>query len=96
MSFTKKRKIQVYGFHGTSHKYVSEKANELLGKQNTKLVTVHLGNGCSMTAVQNGKSIDHTLGFGPVNGLIMGTRSGDIDQSVIFYMIEHLGYTLKK
>lgn len=91
-----KEHIQVYGFHGTSHKYVSEKANELLGKQETKLVTVHLGNGCSMTAVENGKSIDHTLGFGPVNGLIMGTRSGDIDQSVIFYMIEHLGYTAKE
>ncbi|MGB7784502.1 MAG: acetate kinase [Salinimicrobium sp.] len=91
-----KEKIQVYGFHGTSHKYVSEKANELLGKQDTKLVTVHLGNGCSMTAVENGKSVDHSLGFGPVNGLIMGTRSGDIDQSVIFYMIEHLGYTAKE
>lgn len=94
--FYDKEKIQVYGFHGTSHKYVSEKANEMLGGEDTKLVTVHLGNGCSMTAVENGKSIDHTLGFGPVNGLIMGTRSGDIDQSVIFYMIEHLGYTAKE
>ena len=91
-----KEKIQVYGFHGTSHKYVSEKANELLGKKETKLITVHLGNGCSITAVENGKSFDHSLGFGPVNGLIMGTRSGDIDQSVIFYMVEHLGYTIKE
>ena len=91
--FYEEHHIQVYGFHGTSHKYVSEKADEFLNKQNTKLVTVHLGNGCSMTAVKNGKSIDHTLGFGPVNGLIMGTRSGDIDQSVIFYFIEKLGYT---
>lgn len=91
-----KEHIQVYGFHGTSHKYVSEKANELLGKKETKLVTVHLGNGCSITAVENGKSVDHSLGFGPVNGLIMGTRSGDIDQSVIFYMVEHLGYTIKE
>ena len=94
--FYEKENIQVYGFHGTSHKYVSEIANELLQKQDSKLVTIHLGNGCSMTAVHNGKSIDHTLGFGPVNGLIMGTRSGDIDQSVIFYMIETLGYTAKE
>ncbi|MCX2837405.1 acetate kinase [Salinimicrobium sp. MT39] len=91
-----KKKIQMYGFHGTSHKYVSEKANEYLQKDHSKIITVHLGNGCSMTAVKDGKSIDHTLGFGPVNGLIMGTRSGDIDQSVIFYLIEQLGYTAKE
>lgn len=91
--FYEKEHIQVYGFHGTSHKYVSEKANEFLQKKNTKLITVHLGNGCSMTAVKDGKSIDHSLGFGPVNGLIMGTRSGDIDQSVILYLVEQLGYT---
>ena len=94
--FYEKEHIQVYGFHGTSHKYVSEKAIDLLKKDRTKLVTVHLGNGCSMTAVKDGKSIDHSLGFGPVNGLIMGTRSGDIDQSVIFYMTEQLGYTAKE
>jgi acetate kinase len=94
--FFEEKKIQVYGFHGTSHKYVSEKANEYLKKENSKLITVHLGNGCSMTAVKDGKSIDHTLGFGPVNGLIMGTRSGDIDQSVIFYLIEQFGYTAQE
>lgn len=94
--FYDKHHIQVYGFHGTSHKYVSEKANEFLEKKESKLVTVHLGNGCSITAVKNGKSVDHSLGFGPVNGLIMGTRSGDIDQSVIFYMVEHLGYTAQE
>lgn len=94
--FYEKENIQVYGFHGTSHKYVSEKANELLGKNINKLVSIHLGNGCSMTAIKDGKSMDHTLGFGPVNGLIMGTRSGDIDQSVIFYLIEQLGYTAKE
>ncbi len=94
--FYSKHHIQVYGFHGTSHKYVSEKANEILGKENSKLATVHLGNGCSITAVKNGKSVDHSLGFGPVNGLIMGTRSGDIDQSVIFYLIENLGYSAKE
>lgn len=86
-------KIRVYGFHGTSHKYVSEKAIKHL-ENSSKIITIHLGNGCSMTAVKDGKSIDHTLGFGPMNGLIMGTRSGDIDQSVIFYMVNSLGYSL--
>ncbi|MBS9766685.1 MAG: acetate kinase [Flavobacteriaceae bacterium] len=89
----KEENIRVYGFHGTSHKYVSQEANKYLGKENSKIITVHLGNGCSITAVENGKSIDHSLGFGPVNGLIMGTRSGDIDHEIIFYLIEKLGYT---
>lgn len=96
LTFAEDHKIQVYGFHGTSHKYVTEKAIELLGKENSKIISIHLGNGCSITAVQDGRSIDHSLGFGPVNGLIMGTRSGDIDQSVIFYMIEKLGYSAKE
>ncbi|CAM4124247.1 acetate/propionate family kinase [Flavobacterium sinopsychrotolerans] len=92
-------KIRVYGFHGTSHKYVSENAIRYL-EQNTKnkgskIITIHLGNGCSMTAIKDGKSIDHTLGFGPMNGLIMGTRSGDVDQSVIFYLVNTLGYSLE-
>lgn len=95
-SFYDEEHIQVYGFHGTSHKYVTGKAHEYLKKDKLKIVSIHLGNGCSITAVKNGKSIDHSLGFAPVNGLIMGTRSGDIDQSVIFYMIEHLGYTPKE
>ena len=88
-------KVRVYGFHGTSHKYVSEKAIEYLEK-NSKIITIHLGNGCSITAVKDGKSIDHSMGFGPMNGLIMGTRSGDIDQSVIFYMVNTLGYQLSE
>ena len=86
-------KIRVYGFHGTSHKYVSEKAIQYLEKS-SKIITIHLGNGCSMTAIKDGKSIDTTLGFGPMNGLIMGTRSGDVDQSVIFHMVNALGYSL--
>jgi len=86
-------KIRVYGFHGTSHKYVSEKAIDYL-ENNSKIITIHLGNGCSMTAIKDGKSVDTTLGFGPMNGLIMGTRSGDIDQSVIFHMVNSLGYSL--
>ena len=88
--------IRLYGFHGTSHKYVSEKANEYLRKKSTKIITIHLGNGCSMTAIKNGKSIDHTLGFGPVTGLIMGSRSGDIDHAIIFYLVDKLGYTLNE
>ncbi len=88
-------KIRAYGFHGTSHKYVSEKAIGFLEKS-SKIITVHLGNGCSITAVKDGKSIDHSMGFGPMNGLIMGTRSGDIDQSVIFYMVNTLGYKLSE
>lgn len=87
-------KIRVYGFHGTSHKYVSEKAIAYL-ENSSKIITIHLGNGCSMTAVKDGKSIDTTLGFGPMNGLIMGTRSGDVDQSVIFYLVNSLGYSLE-
>ena len=92
-SFLDDFKIRMYGFHGTSHKYVSTKAMQYLNNPKAKIISVHLGNGCSITAVKDGKSIDHSLGFGPVNGLIMGTRSGDIDQSVIFYLIEKLGYT---
>jgi acetate kinase len=91
-------KIRVYGFHGTSHKYVSEKAIRYLNENNSgkssKIITIHLGNGCSMTAIKDGKSIDTTLGFAPMNGLIMGTRSGDVDQSVIFHMVNSLGYSL--
>ncbi len=94
--FFEKHNIQLYGFHGTSHKYVTEKAIEYLQKENSKIISIHLGNGCSITAVKDGKSVDHSLGFGPVNGLIMGTRSGDIDQSVIFYLIEQLGYSAQE
>jgi acetate kinase len=85
-------KVRVYGFHGTSHKYVSEKAIGFL-KKNSKIITIHIGNGCSMAAIKDGKCIDTTMGFSPSNGLIMGTRSGDIDQSIVFYMIKNLNYT---
>lgn len=85
--------IRKYGFHGISHQYVSRAANKRLGRTDTKLITLHLGNGASATAVRNGKSYDTTMGFGPMNGLIMGTRSGDIDQSIIFYLLDKMGYT---
>lgn len=86
--------IRAYGFHGTSHKYVSERAIEFLGKKESKIITIHLGNGCSMAAVRDGNCIDTSMGLGPMNGLIMGTRAGDIDQSVIFYLVNQLGYSL--
>ena len=88
--------IRAYGFHGTSHKYVTEKAIEFLGKQNSKIITIHLGNGCSMAAVKDGKCIDTSMGLGPMNGLIMGTRAGDVDQSVIFYLVNQLGFSLEE
>jgi len=86
------QKIRLYGFHGTSHKYVSEKAIDYL-QHSSKIISIHLGNGCSITAIHEGKSIDHSMGFSPSNGLIMGTRSGDIDHSLIFYLINSLGYS---
>ena len=89
--FLEKHHIRAYGFHGTSHKYVSEKAIDYLGKEKSrKIITIHLGNGCSMSAIKDGKSIENSLGFGPMNGLVMGTRSGDIDQSVLFYIMKKL------
>ncbi|MGL1887398.1 MAG: acetate kinase [Reichenbachiella sp.] len=87
--------VRVYGFHGTSHRYVSKEAIRHLGLEgkDSKIITVHLGNGCSMAAVKNGQCIDTSMGLGPLGGLIMGTRSGDIDPSVIFYLVEQ-GFSL--
>jgi len=88
--------IRKYGFHGTSHKYVSEKAIEYLGKKDAKVVTIHIGNGASMAAVDGGVCIDTSMGLGPLSGLIMGTRSGDLDPSIIFYLVEQKGYTIEE
>jgi acetate kinase len=85
--------IRAYGFHGTSHKYVAGQAASYLNKPGSKLITIHLGNGCSMAAVSNGRSVDTSMGFGPLGGLIMGTRSGDIDPSIIFHLIRQGNYT---
>ena len=84
-----------YGAHGTSHRYVSERAAEMLGKpiEETKIVTCHLGNGASITAVEGGKSVDTSMGFTPLAGLTMGTRSGDIDPSLLQYLMGKLGLT---
>ena len=90
-------KIRAYGFHGTSHKYVSEKAIEYLksvDKPYQNIIAIHIGNGCSITAIKDGKSVDTSMGFSPNSGLIMGTRSGDIDQSLIFYLTKTLGYSI--
>lgn len=85
----------MYGFHGTSHKYVYDEAKKYLNNPQLKAITIHLGNGSSMTAIdQNGHSIDTSLGFGPLCGLIMGTRSGDVDPSIIFHMAEEMEMTL--
>ena len=95
--FYKENRIRVYGFHGTSHKYVYSEAKKFLKNDELKAITIHLGNGASMAAIdKDGKSIDTTLGFGPLCGLAMGTRSGDIDPSVIFYMVEELGFSLQE
>ncbi|MCE5326146.1 MAG: acetate kinase [Planctomycetaceae bacterium] len=80
--------VRRYGFHGTSHRFVTQRSAEILGKSldAVNLITVHLGNGCSMTAVAAGKAIDHSMGMTPLEGLVMGTRSGDIDPAVVLYM----------
>jgi len=81
--------VRRYGFHGTSHRYVTLATAKLLGKvpDEVNLITAHLGNGCSMTAVAGGKAVDHSMGMTPLEGLMMGTRSGDIDPAVALYMI---------
>ncbi|OQB15676.1 MAG: Acetate kinase [Firmicutes bacterium ADurb.Bin193] len=94
--YYEKYKIRKYGFHGTSHKYVAQRAAELLKKplEKLKLVTLHLGNGSSITAVQGGKSVDTSMGFTPLAGVPMGTRSGDIDPAIIPYLMEKEGLTV--
>jgi acetate kinase len=78
--------VRKYGFHGTSHFYVSKKASEYLGVEHINTITLHLGNGASMAAVKDGKCIDTTMGLTPLEGLIMGTRSGDLDPAILFYL----------
>lgn len=93
-----KHGIRKYGFHGTSHKYVSNKVAEAMGKdiKDLKIITCHLGNGGSLTAVKNGKAIDTTMGFTPLDGIVMGTRSGSIDPAVVIYLIQELGYSVEE
>jgi acetate kinase len=85
--------IRVYGFHGTSHKYVAEQAVAYLGQPEARIITIHLGNGCSMAAVRGTRSLDTSMGFGPLGGLVMGTRTGDLDPAVALHLMGQLGYT---
>jgi len=91
-------KIRRYGFHGTSHRFVAERAAELLGKpyDELKLITCHLGNGASMTAIDKGISVDTSMGFTPLEGLLMGTRSGDLDPSIITYVMGKEGLEIRE
>ncbi len=93
MEFYKVHKIRRYGFHGTSHKYVSMQAAEFLGKniEDLKMITCHLGNGASITAIDGGKSVDTSMGLTPLEGLMMGTRCGDIDPAIPIHMQQNLG-----
>ncbi len=95
--YYEKYKIRKYGYHGTSHKFVAQKAAGILGKDynKIKIITCHLGNGASITAVNKGQSIDTSMGFTPVDGLIMGTRTGEVDPGVLVYIAdkEHLNVT---
>ncbi|MDR2704048.1 MAG: acetate kinase [Cellulomonadaceae bacterium] len=86
-----KYQIRRYGFHGTSHHYVSQKVAEVLGRDDLKIVVLHLGNGASASAVVNGKAVDTSMGLTPLEGLVMGTRSGDIDPAVVFHLQREAG-----
>lgn len=90
--------VRRYGFHGTSHKFVAEKACKALGwnPEEKKIITCHLGNGASITAIRNGKSVDTSMGFTPVAGLVMGTRAGDLDLGALLYICEKEGYSLEQ
>lgn len=91
MEWYKKYGVRKYGFHGTSHKYITEVMQKKLGKENINLIICHVGSGASITAVKDGKSYDTTMGLTPLDGLMMGTRSGSIDPSIIKYMIDEAG-----
>ena len=85
-----------YGFHGTSHRYVAERAAELLGRPLAELhlITAHLGNGASAAAIARGRSVDTTMGLTPLEGLVMGTRSGDVDPNLHPFLVDHAGMDL--
>ena len=91
-------KIRRYGFHGTSHRFVARRAAVLMGKKKgeANIITCHLGNGCSITAIREGKSVDTSMGLTPLEGLVMGTRSGDIDPGILFYLNERQNMSVKE
>lgn len=88
--------VRKYGMHGTSHRYVSKRINEILGKEKTKVITCHIGNGASISAVVDGKCINTSMGLTPNAGLMMGSRCGDIDCSIVPYMMDQAGMTTKE
>ena len=96
--YYEKDKVRRYGFHGTSHRYVSARAADMLGKPITslKIITCHLGNGSSVTAIDGGKSVDTSMGFTPLAGLPMGTRSGDLDAGILEFLMNKYGYDIKE
>lgn len=96
--YYEKYRVRRYGFHGTSHKFVAEKAAEYAGKdwKNCKIVTCHLGSGASIAAVENGKSVETSMGFTPVEGLVMGSRTGDLDLGAFMYIMEKEGFSIKE
>lgn len=98
LEYYRKFKIRRYGFHGTSHRYVSKRAAEILGKkvEEMKIISCHLGNGASVAAVKYGKSVDTSMGFTPLEGLVMGTRSGDIDPSITIALQEKEGMSAEE
>ena len=96
--YYEKDKVRRYGFHGTSHRYVSARAADMLGKpaKDLRIITCHLGNGSSLAAVKGGKCVDTTMGLGPLAGFPMGTRSGDIDATIMEYLMGRYGYDIKE
>ncbi|MEH2172685.1 acetate kinase [Nostoc sp.] len=90
--------IRRYGFHGISHQYCSERAVQILGRDvaSERLIICHLGNGCSLAAIKNGRSIDTTMGFTPLDGLMMGSRSGSVDPGILIYLLRHCNYSVEK
>lgn len=96
-SLYEKEKIRRYGFHGTSHKFNLDQVSKLLNipAKDLNIITCHLGNGASISAIKNGKSVDTSMGFTPLEGLVMGTRSGDIDPAILLYLAEHKGYNFE-
>ncbi|MFC1494734.1 acetate/propionate family kinase [Thermodesulfobacteriota bacterium] len=94
----KKDRVRRYGFHGTSHAYVTEKCADFLGKQlhELNIITIHLGNGASMAAIKKGECVDTSMGMTPLEGLVMGTRTGDVDPALPFFLADHLNMNLKE
>ncbi|MBN3883084.1 MAG: acetate kinase [Nostoc sp.] len=90
--------IRRYGFHGISHQYCSQRAAQILGRNvaSERLITCHLGNGCSLAAIKNGRSIDTTMGFTPVEGLMMGSRSGSVDPGILIYLLRYCNYSVER